>query len=79
MENYDLSQIESIMTRTPGQDRSMGKIENYLNSGDANAEALKQTNLQMVVDMWKSEEIHALKALKSIKQLIDDPSQIVKI
>ncbi len=77
LEDISLKAIDSIICTTVGQDMTMSFIDKYLTSGtDDNAVALRDTNIQMLVNFWKSDEINALKVIKSIQSIIDDPSQL---
>lgn len=75
-----LDKIAYIINNNVGQDKTMWLIDRYLTVGeDENAVALRETNLAMVVGMWKADELNALKAIKSIREIVEDPSKLVKL
>ncbi len=77
LEDISLKAIDSIICTTVGQDMTMSLIDKYLTSSqDDNAIALRNTNIQMLVNFWKSEEINALKVIKNIQSIIEDPSRL---
>lgn len=75
-----LDKIKYILDNNIGQDKTMWLIDRYLTVGeDENAVALRDTNLAMLVSLWKSEELNALKVIKSIREIIEDPSKLVNL
>jgi hypothetical protein len=77
LEDISLKAIDSIICSTVGQDMTMSLIDEYLTSSqDDNAIALRNTNIQMLVNYWKNEEINALKVIKNIQSVIEDPSRL---
>jgi hypothetical protein len=75
-----LEKIAYIINNNIGQEKTMWLIDRYLTLGeDENAVALRITNLSMLVGMWKADEINALEAIKSIRELIEDPSKLVNL
>ncbi len=77
LEDISLKAIDSIICTTVGQDKTVDLIDKYLTSGaDDNAIALRSTNVQMLVNFWRSDEVNALKVIKSIQSIIEDPSQL---
>lgn len=77
MASLDLSKIRFIIETTPGQEMTMDKIDKHLLLEDQ--KHLQGTNLGSIVNMWKSGELNPLKAIKSIKSLVENPTMIVKI